>query len=177
MQYVDYYLSPIGEITLISNGEYLTDLIFTGQRFYNETMPNIYNNYSVPVLIQTKKWLDIYFSGKCPNFIPNILIQGSAFQLDVWNLLKKIPYGEVMTYGDIAKSIAKQYGINKMSAQAVGVAVGRNPISIIIPCHRVIGKNGNLTGYGGGIQRKIELLKLENSYKENFFIPKKGNAL
>ncbi len=117
----------------------------------------------MPVFEETKHWLDIYFSGKEPDFTPQIKLQDSKFRLAVWNILKTIPYGQTATYGEIADIIAKQTGVSKISAQAVGGAVGHNPVSIIIPCHRVIGKNGNLTGYAGGLDLKKFLLDNEKN--------------
>ena len=131
----------------------------------------------LPVFDETIKWLDIYFGGKEPNFTPKISITGTPFKKAVAKIMLTIPYGKTMTYGEIAQKIAKQKGIEKMSAQAVGGAVGHNSILIIIPCHRVVGTNGSLTGYAGGIDRKIELLKLEKADMTNLFIPKKGTAL
>ena len=110
---------------------------------------------------QAIKWLDTYFGGKVPNFTPPISIQTTPFRKAVYDILLTIPYGQTMTYGEIANIIAKQNGVERMSSQAVGGAVGHNPVSIIIPCHRVVGADGSLTGYAGGLDRKIELLKLE----------------
>lgn len=115
----------------------------------------------LPIFDDTKDWLDLYFSGKKPNFTPTIRLQGTEFRLLVWEILKQIPYGETTTYGEIAKEIAKLRGLQQISAQAVGCAVGHNPVSIIIPCHRVIGKNGDLTGYAGGLEIKQFLLNCE----------------
>lgn len=124
-----------------------------------------------------KRWLTIYFSGREPDFIPPLHIIGSTFQLAVWEILRKIPYGKTTTYGEIAKTIARQQGLPRMSAQAVGGAVGHNEISIIIPCHRVVGTNGSLTGYAGGIDKKVKLLNLEKADMTKLFVPKKGTAL
>lgn len=109
----------------------------------------------------TERWLDSYFSGHNPDFTPPICLKGTSFQEDVWEILKRIPYGKVISYGEIARQIAEKRGLKRMSAQAVGGAVGRNPIAIIIPCHRVVGSNGSLTGYAGGLDKKTELLKIE----------------
>ena len=121
----------------------------------------------------TKKWLDLYFQGKIPDFTPPLCPEGSAFRLSVWEILKQIPYGEVTTYGDIARQIAGQNQMESMSAQAVGGAVAHNPISILIPCHRVVGSGGSLTGYAGGIDKKLYLLKLEKVDTTKFTIPAK----
>ena len=128
-------------------------------------------------MLETIQWLDVYFAGKEPDFTPSLHLIGSDFRQAVWNILLSIPYGRTMTYGQIAKQLAKNTGIDKMSAQAVGGAVGHNPISIIVPCHRVVGTNGSLTGYAGGLDKKIALLKLEKTDTERFFRPKKGTAL
>ncbi len=161
MYYVDYYNSPLGRITIASNGEKLIGLWFAGQKYFASTLNGGCINVSLPIFNEIKKWLDIYFSGKKPGFNIPTLLCGSAFSMAVWEILQNIPYGKTITYGQIACIIANKNGIEKMSAQAVGGAVGRNPISIIIPCHRVVGLNGKLTGYAGGIDKKISLLKLE----------------
>ena len=126
---------------------------------------------------KAKKWLDVYFSGEEPNFTPPLHPNGSTFRKAVWQILLDIPYGQTITYGEIARRIAVMKNTSHMSAQAVGGAVGHNEISIIIPCHRVIGTNGSLTGYAGGIDKKISLLKLEHTDMSRLFIPKKGTAL
>ncbi len=173
MEYKSYYESPLGTIILTSDGNFLTGLLFTTSRFKNltEVTQNQIKN-DLEIFVITKDWLNRYFNGDRPNpdKIPLKLI-GTEFCQKVWEILQAIPYGSVITYGDIAKIIAKQRGINKMSAQAVGYAVGHNPISIIVPCHRVVGANGNLTGYGGGIDKKIGLLKIENIDINKFLLP------
>lgn len=127
------------------------------------------------MLNETKKWLDRYFRGEMPQIDElSLAPSGNEFRKEVWKILCEIPYGEVTTYGEISRKIAKNRGIDKMSAQAIGGAVGHNPISIIIPCHRVVGADGSLTGYAGGIQKKIKLLKLEGADMEKFYVPKKG---
>lgn len=124
-----------------------------------------------------RKWLDIYFSGKEPDFMPPVHMIGSPFRLSVWELLRQIPYGETVTYGELAKMVAEKRGLSRMSAQAVGGAVGHNEISIIVPCHRVVGSDGSLTGYAGGVDRKERLLTLEGVDMEKLFVPTKGTAL
>ena len=131
----------------------------------------------LPALEMAKTWLDIYFSGKEPDFMPPIHLTGSPFRLSVWKLLQQIPYGKTMTYGELARRIAGQRGISHMSAQAVGGAVGHNPISIIVPCHRVVGSDGSLTGYAGGVERKEQLLALEGVDMGKLFMPIRGTAL
>ena len=126
---------------------------------------------------QSVHWLDIYFSGKAPDFTPPLCMQTTPFRKSVWEIMLTIPFGKTMTYGEIADRIAKQKGLSKMSAQAVGGAVGHNSISLIIPCHRVVGTNGSLTGYAGGIEKKVQLLTLEKTDMSSFFVPKKETAL
>ena len=162
MLYSTRYESPLGSCLIVADEQNLVGLWLEGQKYYypsDETLQEDDNNI---VLKKTKLWLEHYFAG-CNPSISEIPLNpiGSDFRQDVWEILKTIPYGEVMTYGDIAKMIAKKHNKDKMSAQAVGGAVGHNPISIIVPCHRVIGRNGNLTGYAGGIQKKIWLLQHE----------------
>jgi len=169
MQYTALYISPLGEMTLVSDGEALTELIFEGQKALSLNPERM--GQELPVFRQTREWLDIYFSGEAPNFTPPLQWTGSRFQKEVWTILTAIPYGKTRTYGDIAQEIAHRRGISRMSAQAIGGAVARNPISIIVPCHRVVGKSGNLTGYAGGIQKKVALLKLENAWRDKFFVP------
>jgi methylated-DNA--[protein]-cysteine S-methyltransferase len=165
MIYTTYYNSPIGKLLLASKENKLIGLWIEGQKYYLSGIEDeITKNDDEKILIETKKWLDRYFNGEkpCPNELDLAPI-GSKFRKNVWDILCKIPYGKVITYNDIAKEIAKKRKINKMSAQAVGGAVGHNPISIIIPCHRVIGTNGSLTGYAGGLDKKEYLLKFENA--------------
>ena len=161
INYINYYLSPLGQILLSSDGENLNGLWFENEKYYPYNISKGSEKKDLPIFEQTKKWLDIYFAGNNPNFTPSLNLRGTEFQMSVWNILNQIPYGEVTTYGEIAREIAKQKGIVRMSAQAVGGAVGRNPISIIVPCHRVVGSNGALTGYAGGLKRKSALLSLE----------------
>ena len=129
------------------------------------------------MLTETKHWLDAYFHGEQPKALPALHPAGTSFQREVWKILLKIPYGQVRTYGDIAAEIARRRGQNRFSAQAVGGAVGHNRISILIPCHRVIGANGSLTGYAGGVERKLALLKLEGADLSGLTIPTRGTAL
>lgn len=165
MYYGTHYASPLGDMFLASDEENIIGLWFEGQKYIENTMPkDIIENENIPVLQEGAKWLDDYFAGMKPRLsrLPLAPI-GNEFKQCVWNILMEIPYGEVTTYGAIAKEVAKRMGKDNMSAQAVGGAVGHNPISIIIPCHRVVGANGNLTGYAGGIERKIKLLEFEKA--------------
>lgn len=171
------YDSPLGKILLAADEVGLTGLWFYGQKYFANYLPEENHDGKTPALEQAKKWLDIYFSGKEPDFTPPLHPIGSDFRRAVWDILLKIPYGKTITYGDIARELAEKKGAAKMSAQAVGGAVGHNEISIIIPCHRVVGTNGSLTGYAGGIDKKISLLTLERADISGLFIPKKGTAL
>lgn len=163
MFYKSTYDSPIGKITLASNGDKLTGLWLDGQKYYADTQPETCEEKDLPIFTETKKWLDIYFSGKNPDFLPPLSMEGiSPFRKRVWEIMLEIPFGKTSTYGKIAAQIAAETG-KKASAQAVGGAVGHNSISIIIPCHRVIGSDGSLTGYAGGLDKKIALLKNENT--------------
>ena len=160
MLYSSFYSSPMGGLFLFSDGLNLTGLYFDNEYAIHNNI-NATERSNLQVFKKTKLWLDSYFSGKNPKVDIPLKFNGSNFRSIVWNALMDIPYGTTKTYGEIAKHVATAVGKNKMSAQAVGGAVGANPISIIIPCHRVIGANGNLVGYGAGIDKKIELLKLE----------------
>ncbi len=158
-----HYKSPLGDILLASNNNKLIGAEFERQKYSLSNTQDLIEKED-KVLIKTRKWLDSYFNGEKPSIDElNLEPQGSDFRLEVWKLLCEIPYGETTTYKDIASKIAKMRGIEKMSAQAVGGAVGHNPIAIIIPCHRVIGSDGSLTGYAGGLDRKMFLLKHENA--------------
>jgi len=163
MHYINHYNSPLGKITFASNGKELTGLWFDGQKYFASTLTKEYEEKNLPVFEQTAKWLDIYFSGQNPNFTPPLYLSSTQFRNEVWKILLAIPYGSVITYGEIADIMAKKRGAENMSAQAIGGAVGHNPISIIVPCHRVMGKNGSLTGYAGGVDIKEKLLKIENA--------------
>ena len=166
-------------MTLVSDGKNLVGLWILGQKYFESTLyGRVEEKEELPVFRQTKMWLDRYFQGARPDLAELPLAPaGSSFRQAVWKILREIPYGQVITYGDIANQIAKEKGLAKMSSQAVGGAVGHNPISVIIPCHRVVGANGNLTGYAGGINLKIQLLAHEGVNMANFFVPKKGTAL
>jgi len=163
MNYINYYASPLDSITLASNGESLTGLWFDGQKNFPHKLISESIELELPIFTQTCNWLDIYFSGRIPDFTPPIYLNTTPFRKAVYDILLTIPYGHTMTYGEIANIIAKQNGVERMSAQAVGGAVGHNPVSIIMPCHRVVGADGSLTGYAGGLNKKIELLKLEKA--------------
>ena len=176
MIYTTYYNSPLGKILLASKDNKLIGLWIEGQKYYlgKYDTESIIQKDDEKIFIKTKNWLDRYFNGEKPIITELELAPiGSEFRKKVWKILCEIPYGKVTTYGEIAKQMAKLMNKEKMSAQAVGGAVGHNPISIIIPCHRVIGTDGSLTGYAGGIDKKIRLLELEKVDMVDMYIPKK----
>lgn len=173
MEYIHHCNSPLGGITAASDGSALTGLWFDGQKYFADTLSDKYEEKNLPVFEQTDRWLDIYFSRKAPDFTPPLLMKTTEFRRAVWEILLTIPFGQTMTYGEISEKISSQSGIARMSAQAVGGAVGHNPISLIIPCHRVVGKNGSLTGYAGGMDKKLKLLELENADISKLFYPHK----
>lgn len=179
MYYSTHYTSPVGDILLVSDENSIIGLWIGEQKYMEKTMPHdIIAKDDLPVLQEGVAWLDDYFAGKKPKLSRlSLAPTGSEFQQQVWRILTEIPYGELTTYGKIAKEVAQRMGKARMSAQAVGGAVGHNPISIIIPCHRVVGANGSLTGYGGGIEKKIKLLEHEKVDMTGLFVPKKGTAL
>ena len=177
MQYTSRYASPLGSILLAADDIGLVGLWFEGQKYFANGLEKTHEEKELPLFAKVKRWLDIYFSGQQPQFTVPLHFIGTAFQKEVWALLCAIPYGQTTTYGAIAKQLAAKRGLPQMSAQAVGGAVGHNKISIIVPCHRVVGKNGSLTGYAGGIDKKTALLRLEQADIRTLFIPKKGSAL
>ena len=163
MHYTTFYESPIGRMLLAADDTGLTGLWFEGQKYFARCLDRETEEKELPVFAEAKRWLDIYFSGKEPDFTPPLHFTGTDFQKEVWEILCAIPYGQTMTYGAIADQLAKKRGLSRMSAQAVGGAVAHNNLSIIVPCHRVVGSDGSLTGYAGGIERKTFLLNLENA--------------
>ena len=177
MLYYKKVASPLGEITLRSDGEALTGLWFADDKHYGAKDIAGAALADLDVFTQAEEWLAEYFAGREPKVSVPLKLQGSEFQMQVWRLLQDIPYGRLVTYGDIAKKIAAQKGLARMSAQAVGGAVGHNPLCIIVPCHRVVGANGSLTGYGGGMWRKVRLLELEKVDMSKLTVPTKGTAL
>ena len=179
MYYFTTYPSSVGTITLACDGDNLVGLWMEGQKYHSDAIPEeMVENNGMPVFDAAKKWLDRYFAGEKP-VISELPLRpiGGAFRQCVWAILCEIPYGEVITYGGIAKKMAVQMNKKSMSSQAVGGAVGHNPISITIPCHRVVGANGSLTGYAGGIGTKVKLLELEGVDMSRLFVPAKGTAL
>ena len=175
MVYKTYYDSPVGKLFIASDGENIIGLCIEGQKYYLDKIEKEgIAKDNLEIFDKTRNWLDRYFKQEKPE-ISELLLEpiGNKFRQEVWKILCKIPYGETITYGEIAKEIAKKMHKKTMSAQAIGNAVGHNPISIIIPCHRVVGSNGNLTGYAGGIDKKIKLLTIENVDINKFFYHKK----
>ncbi len=177
MQYIAHYPSPLCGILLAADETGLTGLWFEGAKYFAAGLKEAREEKDTPVLGRAKEWLAVYFSGREPDFLPPVHLEGTPFRLAVWGILKRIPYGKTVTYAEIAREIAGQKGLSHMSAQAVGGAVGHNKISIIVPCHRVVGANGSLTGYAAGIDKKAELLALELADMQSFKIPTKGKAL
>lgn len=177
MLYYKKLASPLGEIILRSDGEALTGLWFVNDKHYGAKDITGAVLADLDIFTQAEAWLAKYFAGREPKVSVPLKLQGSEFQMQVWKLLQDIPYGRLVTYGDIAKKIAAQKGMARMSAQAVGGAVGHNPLCIIVPCHRVVGANGSLTGYGGGMWRKVRLLELEKVAISKLTVPTKGTAL
>ena len=177
MTFTQHYDSPLGGILLAADEIGLTGLWFDGEKYFADNLPAEHTQDETPILGEVKRWLDIYFTGNEPAFLPPLHPVGTAFRQSVWEILLQIPYGRTTTYGEIARQLAEKQKLPRMSAQAVGGAVGHNPVSIIVPCHRVVGADGSLTGYAGGIERKIVLLCLEGADTARFRIPKKGTAL
>lgn len=155
------YHSPLGEMLLVCDEAGLTGVWFADQKYFPQNLSCEFSSH--PILSQTGRWLDDYFRGVTPLSLPPLHLVGSEFRLQVWTSLLEIPYGSLVSYSDIAKRLAVRRGVSSLSSQAVGGAVGHNPISIIVPCHRVVGADGSLTGYAGGLRRKEYLLALERS--------------
>ena len=166
MDFTHRFNSPLGGITLASDGEALTGLWFDGQKYFAASLEKEHEERMLPVFDLADKWLNLYFSGSEPGFLPPLLMRTTEFRKTVWEILLSIPYGKTMTYGEIADRIAAGRGLSRMSAQAVGGAVAHNAISLMIPCHRVVGTDGSLTGYAGGLEKKIWLLEMENTSKK-----------
>lgn len=177
MIFIQHYDSPLGAILLAADETGLTGLWFEGQKYFARDLPAECVEQNTPALSEVKRWLDIYFTGKEPDFMPPLHPIGSAFRRSVWDILLRIPYGQTSTYGEIARQLAEKQGRPRIAAQAVGGAVGHNKISIIIPCHRVVGTNGSLTGYAGGIDKKVKLLEWEHTDMTGLFVPREGTAL
>lgn len=173
MQAYSYYDSPLGQILLASDAQGLTGSWFENDSYYADNLAKTSVHRETAIIQVAKKWLADYFAQQQPQKLPPLHVMGTTFQEKVWQILQQIPYGTTLTYGAIAQKIAAQKKNHRMSAQVVGGAVGRNHLSIFIPCHRVVGNHGNLTGYGGGLPRKVRLLKLEGVDLGAFYVPKK----
>lgn len=176
MQYTSIYQSPVGEMLLAADEVGVVGLWFKDEKYYAYCLDKENEPRETHIIKKLKRWLDIYFEGREPDFTPPLHMIGTQFQIEVWNILREIPYGKTTTYNEIAKKIAKNRGVERMSAQAVGTAVGKNSINLIVPCHRVVGTNNSLAGYAGGIDKKITFLKLEGAYKDEYFVPKHSTA-
>lgn len=172
-EYIFKYGSPIGVLTILSDGNNITGLGIKNVPYSKDAKTIEVDAQDIPVFIEIREWMDAYFCGRKPDCMPLIKTEGTGFQQAVWQLLLQIPYGKVVTYGEIAAQIARQSGKKRMSAQAVGGAVGKNPVSILVPCHRVVGAGGNLTGYGSGLDIKVYLLELEGLDMTGFHMPSK----
>ena len=177
MTYSTEYPSPLGTITLACDEDAVIGLWFNGQRHYGNILPPEIERREHPLLREAKRWLDIYFSGREPDFLPPMRYDSTPFRKCICDIMLTIPYGQTMTYGEIAAQAARRQGLDRMSAQAVGGAVGHNPISILIPCHRVVGSDGSLTGYAGGVANKQFLLELEGVDMTGLYVPTRGTAL
>lgn len=174
MQYVGRYTSPLGDMVMAADGEGLIGLWFEGQKYFGSGLGPEREEKEVPVLEMTRRWLDMYFTGQEPDFSVPLHLLGTEFRREVWQILLTIPYGRTMTYGDMAAVLARKRG-KPVSPRAVGGAVGHNPVSLLVPCHRAVGAKGNLTGYAGGLDRKIRLLTLEKADRGPLFMPRKEN--
>ena len=172
MDYLSHYPSPLGPITLASDGDALTGLWFDGQKYFGATLSADVAEKPLPVFDDARRWLEAYFQGWDPGPTPPLAPKGTPFQKRVWDILLTIPRGSTLTYGEIGSRVARTLGREHMSPQAVGGAVGHNPISLMIPCHRVVGTGGNLTGYAGGVDKKQALLRLERVDLSRFTLPK-----
>lgn len=176
MHYTSRYRSPLGELLIAADGVGVVGVWFKGAKYFAQCLDEKNEPRETAVIAEAKRWLDIYFQGREPSFTPPLHMIGTDFQIGVWKILMGIPYGATTVYKEIAGKIAAERGLACMSAQAVGTAVGRNNISLIVPCHRVVGSGGSLAGYAGGIDKKIKLLKLEGAFGDEFFVPKCSTA-
>ncbi len=171
VHYTSLYQSPVGEILLAADEIGVVGIWFKDEKYYAACLAPNNLPRETPIIQTVKKWLDLYFAGKEPDFTPPLHMLGTPFQIAVWRILQTIPYGQTTTYHAIAQKIATARGLPCMSAQAVGTAVGKNNLNLIVPCHRVVGSNNSLAGYAGGIDKKIQLLKLEGGYRDVYFVP------
>ena len=163
MEYTHHYASPLGGVTLASDGKALTGLWFDGQKHFAAGLDPAHAEKDLPVFEEAERWLDTYFAGRAPDFTPPLVLKATPFRRAVWELLLTVPYGRTVSYGELAAALAEKKDLARVSARAVGGAVGRNPVSLIIPCHRVVASDGSLTGYAGGLDRKRALLDMERA--------------
>lgn len=163
MPFICTYHAPVGRLLLTADEAGLTGLCFEEEKRFPPMQTADHSATARSLLDMAQQWLDVYFSGAAPTFSVPLHLTGTPFQREVWDILLTIPYGQTTTYGAIAQQLATRRGLPRMSAQAVGGAVGRNPVAIIVPCHRVIGADGHLTGYAGGMDKKLQLLRLEKA--------------
>ncbi len=177
MTYVQHYDSPLGGMLLACDEEGLVGAWFDGQKYFAGGLAPERLEQPTPALDEAVRWLDVYFGGEQPSFTPSLHLTGSAFRQEVWAILLEIPYGRTVTYGQIAQRLYERHGGTRVSAQAVGGAVGHNPVSVIVPCHRVVGAAGSLTGYAGGVDKKLRLLELERADTSRLSVPTRGTAL
>ena len=177
MVYTTEYLSPLGTITLACDEEAIIGLWFNGQRYFGSILPRQTERQERPLFQEARRWLDVYFSGRAPDHLPPLRYDSTSFRRQVCEIMLTIPYGSTMTYGQIAAEVARRHGLANMSAQAVGGAVGHNPVWLMLPWHRAGGRKRSRAGEGGGIARKVKLLELEHADMHRFFVPKTGPAL
>lgn len=164
MDYISYYQSPLGELLLACDEQGLVGVWFEGAKYYANHLSDEVMEENHPTLREARAWLDAYFAGQCLEQLPALSYRGTDFQKQVWAVLQAVPYGQTVTYGQLAAAVSERFGRSRVSARAVGGAVGRNPLSLFVPCHRVLGAGGQLTGYAGGLSRKEQLLALEAGY-------------
>ena len=177
MEYTGHCDTPLGGVTLAGEGEFLTGLWFDGQKHFAAGLDPEHEPGDLPVFRYAEGWLERFFAGEDPGDAPPLWLKGTEFQKAVWDILLTIPRGQTATYGRIAQILAEKRGSGRVSARAVGCAVGRNPVSLIVPCHRIVGADGSLTGYAGGIERKRKLLELEGADSSVFRLPGEKRAV
>lgn len=176
MHYTSLYDSPVGEMLIAADDIGVVGMWFAGEKYYAYCLDADNEPRETGPIKEAERWLDVYFQGQEPDFEPPFHMVGTPFQVEVWEVLHEIPYGTTTTYAEIARKVAQRRGLPSMSAQAVGTAVGKNNLNLLIPCHRVVASNNSLAGYAGGIDRKITFLKLEGAFKDEFFVPKHSTA-
>lgn len=176
MHYTSTYSSPVGDMLIAADEVGVVGAWFKGEKYFAYCLDKENEAKETPSIREMKRWLDVYFQGQQPDFKPPLHMIGTPFQIEVWKALCEIPYGSTTTYSEIAKKVAQRQGVPSTSAQAVGTAVGKNNLNLIVPCHRVVAANNSLAGYAGGIDKKIHFLKLEGGFKNEFFVPRHSTA-